>query len=1101
MSVRYAKEPTEKLGFKRLETRDLDESLVAGFERAEKTFPLRIALSSAEWELTYRELNRVSNRLAHRLVAGVAKADRVVILMSHDAPMIAATLGILKAGLIVVALDATDPVTRLKMIIDDVQPSVIVTDSSNRELATGLTSPACQLLNFELEAVTGPTENLSIEISPEQSAFLVYTSGTTGRPKGVIKTHRQICRGAAAHTDAILVTENDRIPLFASLSTGQGLAVFACTLLNGAMLCPFSVKTKGISELAQWIIDRELTIYFSSASIFRTFVKIIDDGQTFSKVRAVLLATESITADDFKAFRKYFPPESIFAHTLASSEASVIAWSRWSAQDNVPEGVLPVGHFVSGMDVSLLGDNGQPVARGEVGEIVIRSRYLANGYWRDPVLTAERFSADPDGEGTRLLRTGDLGRINANGLLELRGRKDSRIKIRGNRIELLDIERTLESLPGIQSAAAVAIPRQNFEPMLVTFVVKATNALWTPALLRHAAKTKLPRHMVPSRIVFLDSLPYRGNKIDREALRQYSFLGRDPKKGEKPQTETETLLADIWAEVLEVPDVSRDDDFFHLGGDSLRGAIVGAQVYAALGIELNLGAIADHPTIAGLAAFIDGCPRNSMTDAASIPPIVRVSRAESMPLSFFQEHIWFNCRNADGTHLRSHRIIGPLNIEILKECLSYLSDRYEILRTTFGMVEGHPAQIIHPSSPLDFSYIDLSGRDDPAKEADLIFREADSRAIDLEKLPIVRYVLTKIADNQYRLARITHRIMNDGLSARLLDAELAILYEAKLRGLDWPLQNQPSLQYADYAVWQRQIARPNSRLFNEAVNWWKNILSITPPDTELPFRRWIRRTGVDSSEGLLPWGLEQEQTINRLEKITREAGVTRFIVRLAAFVALIADVTDNSAVVITSAFSSRNRVETQAIVGPVTTMAPIVFSCDTSRSFLEWLEIVRDRVFETARWSDIPFDAIVEKPRASGVKVPESPIVFMESSYFSDQQFGDLTISNEFWNVGKMPIGCTFYLDRKPENCLVNFDANLYDPKGMRALLDRYYRLLEAAARNPELPITTLLTLLGAKPLRWKCESFYEFVKSFYDASSMLKMLWRPVKRWFVSNA
>jgi len=159
---------------------------------------------------------------------------------------------------------------------------------------------------------------------------------------------------------------------------------------------------------------------------------------------------------------------------------------------------------------------------------------------------------------------------------------------------------------------------------------------------------------------------------------------------------------------VEAPDVSRDDDFFHLGGDSLRGAIVGAQVYAALGIELNLGAIADHPTIAGLAAFIDAGRGSHVasTEFASIPPVVRVSRAESMPLSFFQEHIWFNCRNADGTHLRSHQIIGPLNIEILKECLSYLSDRYEILRTTFGMVEGHPAQIIHPSSPLDFSYID-----------------------------------------------------------------------------------------------------------------------------------------------------------------------------------------------------------------------------------------------------------------------------------------------------------------------------------------------------------------------------------------------------------
>ena len=294
---------------------------------------------------------------------------------------------------------------------------------------------------------------------------------------------------------------------------------------------------------------------------------------------------------------------------------------------------------------------------------------------------------------------------------------------------------------------------------------------------------------------------------------------------------------------------------------------------------------------------------------------------------------------------------------------------------------------------------------------------------------------------------------------------------------------------------------PDSPLLNEAVNWWKSVLSTAPPETELPFRRWIRRVGLDPSEGVLQWRLEDKQTIKRLDEIARGAGVTHFIVRLAAFVALIADVTGNSTVVITSAFSNRNRVETQAIVGPVTTMAPVVFSCDASRSFLEWLEIVRDRVFETVRHSDIPFHTIAEKLQASGVKVPECPIVFMMSSYLSDQHFGSLTISNEFWSVGKMPVGCTFYLDRKPENCLVNFDANLYDRNGMRVLLDRYHRLLEAVAREPELPIRTLLTMIGAKPLRWQCEPFYEFVKAFYSASPLLTTLWRPVKRWLLPSS
>jgi len=1097
MSARYANRPIEKIVFANIDTRDFDESLVAAFERVVRATPLRIALGSAEWEPSYRELNEISNRLAHQLLASATKADRVAILMSHDTPMIAATLGILKAGQIVAALDPTDPVARLKIIVEDVQPSIIVTDRKNQKLAVELTPPGCQLLHFEPAAVTGSVENLSIEIPAEQTAFLVYTSGTTGRPKGVMTTHRQLCRAAAAQTDAMLVTENDRIPLFAYLSTAQGLAVFACALLNGAMLCPFPIKTRGITQLGQWIINRGLTIYFSSASIFRTFVKTIDTRQMFSNVRAVLLATEPITADDFKAFRTHFPPESIFVHQLASSETNVIAWSRWRAHDNISEGALPVGHFARDMDISLVRDDGQPAGRGEIGEIIIKSRYMANGYWHDPVLTAERFSADLDGKGTRLLRTGDLGLINSDGLLEFRGRKDDRIKIRGNRIELPDVERTLESLPGIQRAAAVAVPRENSEPMLVAFVVRTSNASWTPSRLRHAAKAKLALHMVPSRIVFLDSFPYRGNKLDREALRQYSLPARQDIKGEKPRTETETVLADIWLDTLELPDISRNDDFFNLGGDSLKGAVVAAQVHAALGVELSLRTIADHPTISTLAAFIDvGRGTNaSQSGTASIAPIVRVPRAASMPLSFFQEHIWINCNNQNGTHVRTYRIVGSLDVEILKECLSYLFDRYEILRTTFGMAQDRPAQFIHSSAPLNFSYIDLSDADNPSHQADLMFREADARAIDLGVLPILRYALIKIAPDHYRLAHITHRIIIDGLSARVLDAELAILYEAKLQGLGSPLPKEPSLQYADYAIWQRQIAHPDSAYFKEAMNWWKSVLAPAPPATELPFRRWIRREGLDPSEGLLQLRLEEKQTTKLLDEIARGADATPFIVRLAAFVALIADVTGNSAVVISSAFSSRNRIEMEAIVGPILNMAPIMFSCDGKSSFLEWLEIVRDRVFETMAHSDLPFHTIAEQLQTSGVKLPECPVVFMVSSYRSDQHFGDLAISNEFWSVGKMPKGCTFYLDRKPENCLVNFDANLYDPNGMRALLDRYHRLLEIVARQPEQPIRTMLTTIGAKPLRWKCEPFYKFVKAFYGALPLWKTLWSPIKR------
>jgi len=389
MSAAFAKDPMAKLSSESVEGPDFDESLVAAFERVAVKFPSRIALGSDVWEPTYRELNETANRLAHRLIAcGFVLGGRAAILMSHDAPMVAGVLGILKAGQIVVALNPDDPVSRLKMLAEDAEPSVIVTDVQNWNLAAEFASPGCRIITFESEPAIGPVENSSIKILPEQTAFLTYTSGTTGRPKGVMKTHRQLRRGAAVQSESMQYTESDRIPLFAMVSTGQG-ATGLWYLLNGAMLCPFSLKTRGVTGLSDWIIDRGLTVYASSASIFRTLVKTIDDELIFSDVRAVRLASETVTTDDFRAFRKHFPKTSVLVHGLSSSETSTIAWSRWTQNDDIPEGVLPVGNFSE--DVSLLGDNGQPVARGEVGEIVVRSRYVANGYWRNPELTAERF--------------------------------------------------------------------------------------------------------------------------------------------------------------------------------------------------------------------------------------------------------------------------------------------------------------------------------------------------------------------------------------------------------------------------------------------------------------------------------------------------------------------------------------------------------------------------------------------------------------------------------------------------------------------------------------------------------------------------------------
>jgi len=614
----------------------------------------------------------------------------------------------------------------------------------------------------------------------------------------------------------------------------------------------------------------------------------------------------------------------------------------------------------------------------------------------------------------------------------------------------------------------------------------------------------LPLHMVPSRIVFLDDLPYnKMNKIDREALRQYLLPVCNDGKSEPPQTESEILLADIWAEIFELRNVSRDDDFFSLGGDSLSGAIVAARIHEVLGVELNLGEIADRPTVSALAALIDDRRR---TGSARPPPIVPVARGASMPMSIFQELMWKHYQeNRVGLTLtHTYRVIGPLDIQILKECLSYLIDRHEILRTTFGLVEGCLAQIIHPSAPLDFSFIDLIDAGDPEGQADTIFREKDSQEINLQKLPLMRYVLIRIAHETYRLARIFSNIISDGPTSHILNAELAILYEARLQGMEPSLPRKPSLQFADYAVWQRQVMRPDTPYFKEAVSWWGNNLSSAPKATRLPFKRFIRRAPLHPTEGALQWKLE-DQAATRLDQFARSVGATHFTVRLAAFAALVADVTDNSTIVIGTHFVSRNHVDAQNIVGPSVNMMPLVFSYDTTKTFLEWLKIVRDRVFDTRTHSELSYEEVKQQLRAKGVEAPDIWIIFAMSGEHSDQHFGNLVIRNEFRGVGKMPRGCLVYVDeRKPENCRVDFDANDYDRNGMREMLDRYLRLLEAAASEPELPIGELLAMTGAKPLRWTIANyaapFYEFVTPIYASSPLLKTVWRPIKRSILSD-
>ena len=596
-------------------------SLASCFERVAFLHAHSQAIRSDSGQISYAELNAAANRIAHAIVAaGGTIGDRVAILMEHDIAAIVAIVGVIKAGRIGGVLNSTHPIQRLQQIIGNSEPGLLLTDKANRELAEKTVGAHCNVLIAEEASSGGPDHNLNIEVPSERIAFLGYTSGSTGTPKAVQMTHDRVRWGAGNHTEAMRYSAQDRLSLFGSLSGGQGTSNSWAALLNGATLCPFPVPVKGVTGLADWIERHGVTVYASSASIFRNFISTLEEGRILPSVRAVRLSSEPATSDDFQAFRDHFPDDAIFVHSLSSSETGNIAWSRRTKDDRIAEGRLPIGLPTEGTELLLLDENGRPVGPNEVGEIAVRSRYMSNGYWRDPELTAKRFSKPLDAQGTRQFRTGDLGRFNADGLLEFCGRVDDRVKIRGNRIEPGEIEAALLSLPGIERAIVEAIARTGKEPILVGFVKLQREGLWSGQDLRKSLRVTLPDHMVPSDFVMLGSIPIAtSGKVDREKLRASYRPSRVPRADESPRTPTEKRLAEIWAGEFEVSDIGRNEDFFALGGDSLIAAIVAAKIYDERGVELNLAMFAEHPTIADLAQAIDSFVAPS-TEAE--PPIV-----------------------------------------------------------------------------------------------------------------------------------------------------------------------------------------------------------------------------------------------------------------------------------------------------------------------------------------------------------------------------------------------------------------------------------------------------------------------------------------------
>lgn len=596
---------------------DSQRSICDRFEQQTLSHPDRIAIKTKSCSWTYDTLNRTANRIAHTLIdAHGGKNERVALIFQHDGMMIAALIAVLKSGKTYVALDPLHPSERTKYILDDSDASVLLTDNDSWTTAQRFAG-TLPIISVDRIRANVPVSNLQLSISPTTTAYILYTSGSTGEPKGVVQSHQNVLFFIRAYTNALHIHADDRLTLISSFCFDAAVMDIFAALLNGAALHPIDVRQEGVTGLADCIDREHITIYHSTPTVFRYLLRNLAPTTRFTYPRLVVLGGEAVEQPDFELFKSHFSPDSIFVNGLGPTESTLALQYFLGQRSEIQRASIPAGYPVEGTDIVLLDDAGNVVdLRGEIG---IQSAHVALGYWQRPELTAKAFLPDPAGGDRRIYRTGDIGYVLPEGSIAFLGRKDGQVKIRGFRIELGELEAVITRHPAVRSAA-VTCEKHAGESRLCAYVVRETDESLGDRQLRRFLQTCIPDYMMPSRITFVPELPLTpSGKIDRLALVSLPQAQPTPDAAfVPPRDQIQVELVGIWEAILNTKPIGIQDNFFDLGGHSLLVAKLLASIERKFSRQLGMAAIFEAPTIEQLSQLLS-CRAQSPPSRGVVP--------------------------------------------------------------------------------------------------------------------------------------------------------------------------------------------------------------------------------------------------------------------------------------------------------------------------------------------------------------------------------------------------------------------------------------------------------------------------------------------------
>ena len=921
--------------------------MIAGkFEDQAAATPHKVAVISQGNRLTYLELNRLANRIAHHIerrrpcrpepgpAAAAAETETLGLLFEHGLDMIAAILATLKAGRAYVPLSADYPKNRLAYMVGHSRSSLILTNSACLETARQLAAQReincinIDEIDSEVEAFR---ENLHKPAAGHHLAYIMYTSGSTGRPKGVMQTHENVLYYTRNWQERFAINQGDRMTLFSSFCHDGSVQDMFAALLCGAALYPLNMKNRdNTGELSEFLVKERITIWHSVPSLYTYFVNALTGRPEFKHLRLILLGGEAVREHEINMFRRFFP-HSLLANVYGQTESSVN--SIWLVHPRDVCHKFVIGEPLDRTEILLVDEEGNEVNPLEIGEIVVSCPHLSPGYWQDPESTDRTFTRDS--EIGRLYWTGDLGRRLLNGAVEFIGRKDNQVKVRGFRVEPGEIESHLLRHRHIAEAVVTARQDKGGETYLCAYVAANGSRCLKTTEIREFLARELPDYMVPSFFVWLDRFPLtQSGKIDRQALPEPEVCST--REYVPPRNAVEREMAAAWAGVLGIAEegIGIDDDFFELGGHSLRATVLISQLHRRLAVAIPLSQVFKTPTIRGLSHWVG---RSKQEPYAAIVPL---EEKEYYALSSAQKRLYILHRLEPGGIGYNLPLVvsleGEPDLRRLERSFAVLIGRHESLRTAFITVNEEPVQRI--VKEVDFE-IEYDGQ-----------AEAFVRPFDLSRPPLLRVGVAR-TDGEKRLLMVDmHHIVSDGTSRLLLMRE----FIQAMAGEELPAMK---VQYRDFVHWQNRLGAAGVMKRQEA--FWLDAFADDVPVLHLPtdYPRPEQGSPVGSTIRF-ELGIEETTEVRRQ---ARQEGVTLYMLLLSAFTIFLSRLSGQEDIVVGTPVAGRRHADLAGIIGMFVNSLCMRNYPRGDATCREFLQDVKERTLEAFENQDYPFEDLVEK--------------------------------------------------------------------------------------------------------------------------------------------